>query len=186
MQVTLNLKNQQSTYLAAKSFCLLTAQLEMKWIITSGATNHITPHLSLFKSFTPISKAYIITMSNGKQVQVKHAGTINLNATIILQDVLHVLEFRFNLLSASKLAKQLFSSIVFTSTSYYIQDPLKNIQLDLGKEIGGLYLVNLAPTTIKSTLQFHSFKSYFSISELWHCRLGHPSPQHMTHIQSLP
>ena len=131
-------------------------------------------------------KVCFITMPNGEEVQVQHIGTVDLSATLTLQDVLHVPEFQLNLLSASKLAKQLCSSIVFTPTSCYIQDPLKNGQLALGEEIGGLYLVNSASITVKSAQQSNLSKRCLSASELWHYRLGHPSPQHMSHIQSLP
>ncbi|KAJ8431076.1 hypothetical protein Cgig2_033684 [Carnegiea gigantea] len=148
MEVTPNLENNQSAFLAGKSFCLLTSQPEMRWIIDSGATDHITPHLSLFKSYTPMIQACFITMPNGKQVQVKHIGIVVLGIALTLQNVLHVPEFQFNLLSASKLAKQLCSSIVFTPTSCYIQDHLKSNLLELGKETGGLYLADSAPTTI--------------------------------------
>ena len=186
MEVTPNLENNQSAFLAGKSFCLLTSQPEMRWIIDSGATDRITPHLSLFKSYTPMIQACFITMPNGKQVQVKHIGIVVLGSALTLQNVLHVPEFQFNLLSASKLAKQLCSSIVFTPTSCYIQDHLKSNLLELGKETGGLYLADSAPTSTKSALQSTLSKQCMTISELWHCRLGHPSSQHMSHIQSLP
>jgi len=97
-------------------------------MVDSGATDHITPHLHLFHFFTPMTKACFITMPNGRQVQVKHVGTVILNANITLNDVLHVLDFQFNLLSASKLAKHLSSSVDFIANSYYIQDHLRNKQ----------------------------------------------------------
>jgi len=127
MEATPNLENPQSAaYLAGKSFCLLTTQPKMKWIVDSGATNHITPHISLFKSYVPILKTWFITMPNGRQVLVKNIGTLILNNSITLQDVLHVLDFQFSLLSESKLAKQLSSNVVFTPNSCYIQGPMRN------------------------------------------------------------
>ena len=84
IEVTPNLKNQQSAYLAGKSFCLLTVQPEMRWIIDSGAIDHITPHLSLFKSYAPVSKSCFIKMPNERKVQVKNFGTIVLSESITL------------------------------------------------------------------------------------------------------
>jgi len=85
-------------------------------------------------------------------VQVQHIGNVPLNAEITLQNVLHVPDFQFNLLSASKLAKHLSSSVIFTPYSCYIQDPLKNKQVVLGKEQGGLYLVNSATAASSASL----------------------------------
>ena len=78
-----------------------------------------------------------ITIPNGKQVQVQHIGTVFLTDKITLHNVFHVPDFQFNLLSASKLAKQLSSSVVLTATSCYIQDHLMNKPQALGKQQGG-------------------------------------------------
>ena len=61
----------------------------------------------------------IITMPNGKSVQIRNIGTTALNDSIMLKDV-HVLDFHFNLLLASKLAKTLSSNVVFTPTCSYL------------------------------------------------------------------
>ena len=119
---------QHSAYLAGKTFCLFSPQSQQNWIVDSGATDHITPHLHLFHSFSPMAKVCSIIMPNGKQVAVKHVGTVVLHPNIILQDVLHIPDFQFNLLSASKLAKQLSCSVVFTATSCYLQDHLRSRQ----------------------------------------------------------
>lgn len=66
----------QAAFLAGKSFCRLTTQLELRWIIDSGATHYITPHLHLFHSYTAVPKACSISMPNGKQVQVKHIRNV--------------------------------------------------------------------------------------------------------------
>jgi len=186
MAVTPNTEEQHSAYLAGKSLCLFTAKPEMSWIIDGGATDHITPHLHLFQSFVLVIRACFITMSNGKSVQVKNIGTVALNGSILLKDVLHVPDFHFNLLSAGKLAKTLSSNVVFTPTCCYLQDHLKNNQLVLGSETGDLHLVTA--DLRQEAFDSHKIKhvACLSSSELWHYRLGHPSSQHMSHIQGLP
>jgi len=144
MVVTPHTKDHHSAYLAGKSYCLFTAKPAMSWIIDSGATDHITPHLHLFQSFIPVSRPCFITLPNGKNVQVQNIGTVALNTNIMLQDVLHVPKFHFNLLSASKLAKHLSSNVVFTPTCCSLQDHLRNNQLVLGNETAGMYLVDVA------------------------------------------
>jgi len=185
MEISPHLENDQAAFLAGKIFCLLSAQPGLHWIVDSGATDHITPHLHLFHSYTTVSRPYSITMPNGQQVQVRHIGSVILSPNITLQGVLHVPEFQYNLLSASKLAKQLSVNVVFSPTACYLQDHLKSKPQILGKEKEGLYLV--ASTTDK-TARCACFGSVtrFSVPELWHCRLEHPSPQHMGKIQGLP
>ena len=120
MVVTTNLPSQHNGYLGGKSFYLLTTQPKLSWIVNSGATDHITLHLHLFISDSPVRQKCFITMPNGRKVDIKHIGSVVLNASLILQDVLHVPDFQFNLLSASKLAKHLSISVVFTVDSCYI------------------------------------------------------------------
>ena len=56
-----------------------------------------------------------------------------------------------------------------------------------GKEQGGLYLVDSVPKGSSAFLpQQTSRTSCLSVLELWHCRLGHPSSQHMAQIPVLP
>jgi len=88
MEVTQHVDNVPSGFLAGKSFCLLTSKPGCKWIIDSGATGHITPHLHLFCSYQAVSSPCYITMPNGEQVQVSHIGNIQLNPNITLQGVL--------------------------------------------------------------------------------------------------
>jgi len=161
MDVTHNLDTPHNSYLAGKPFCLLTSFNDTNWI----------------------------TMPNGRQTRVHHIGTMVLSKDIILKDVFHVLDFHFNLLSASKIAKHLSSYVIFSPNLCFIQDPLKNRQVVLGKERCGLYFVN---TSAQFTSQVASLQppdgsvSCMTTSEIWHYRLGHPSSHHMTHILALP
>ena len=93
MVVTPQTEEHHSAYLSGKSFYLFTAKLGLSWIIDSGATDRITPHLHLFQSFVPVSRPCFIILPNGKNIQVQNIVTIALNANIILHDVLHVPEF---------------------------------------------------------------------------------------------
>jgi len=92
--------------LAGKVFCFSVSNPRLKWIIDSGATDHITPNLQYFSSYSPFSQESFIVMPNGKHAKVHHIGTIQLTPSLTLSNALHVPEFHYNLLSASKLAKQ--------------------------------------------------------------------------------
>ena len=60
----------QAGFLAGKSFCFLTAQPGLKWIIDSGATDHITPHLYLFHIYYVVLRPCFITMLMGNKFRL--------------------------------------------------------------------------------------------------------------------
>ncbi|KAL8160607.1 hypothetical protein V2J09_002144 [Rumex salicifolius] len=59
------------------------------WILDNGASNHITPHLSLFHKHKPLFKPTFITLPNGKQTTILHVGSVKLSSQITLQNVLY-------------------------------------------------------------------------------------------------
>ncbi|XP_021756062.1 uncharacterized protein LOC110721222 [Chenopodium quinoa] len=122
--------------------CLLTC-FNTKWIIDSGAIDHMCSYLDLFDSYHKHTKyPNTITVANGKQVVVEHIGIVKFQNGIELKNVLHVPNFQFNLISSHKLCKDLGCDIKFTHDTCVIQDPHKNSSLVLGKLESGLYAVN--------------------------------------------
>jgi len=177
----------------------------LKWIIDSGATDHISQNLHYFSSYTPLAQGSFITMPNGKQARIHHVGTIRLCPSLTLCTALHILDFHYNLLSASKLAKQLSAYVIFTPTACCLQDPSMKMHLGVGGESSGLYFVDRksyissvasSPILISSTLtqpmsqprthpSIFSFSCQFSPIGLWHCRLGHMPYDNMKYIEVL-
>jgi len=94
-------------FLAGKHFCFLTSFANGDWIIDSNASDHITPNLDILTSVQKLSIPGFITMPNGKHSRIAHIGSLQLTPTLLLTNVLHVPDFQFNLLSASKLCKQI-------------------------------------------------------------------------------
>ena len=78
-------------------------------------------------------------MPNGEKAQILHVGSMFLGPDIILRDILHALEFQFNLLSIRKLTKQLSANIIFTPECCILQDRAMKKEITLGKENKGLY-----------------------------------------------
>jgi len=148
----------------------------------------------MFPSYMHLSQDSFIIIPNGRHAKIHHVGTIQLTPSLTLYNALHVPNFHYNLFSASKFAKQLAAHVVFTPSTCYIQDPSMKHRLEIGREIGGLYLVDKA--SCNSRLASSSFrpnsKSIFSFSyllpplELRHCRLGHISFDNMKHIAVIP
>ena len=100
--------------LADKTFCFSASKPKLKWIIDSGATDYITPSLHLFSFYIPLPYDSFINIPNGKQAKVHHIGNIQLTLSLTLCNALYVPDFHYNLLFASKLAKQLTAHVVFT------------------------------------------------------------------------
>jgi len=89
-------------FLAGKRFCFFTTFDNRTWIINSGASNHITPDLSLLDNVRVVHECCSIAMPNGKQAEIKHVSSMELQCNLVLKDVLHIPDFHFNLLSISK------------------------------------------------------------------------------------
>ena len=83
--------------MAGKKYCFFTSHTNKVWVIDSGASDHITPDLSLLQDVNPVHIACFITMPNGKQTQIKNIGSMVLAFGLALENVLHIPEFQFNL-----------------------------------------------------------------------------------------
>ncbi|KAL2902865.1 Retrovirus-related Pol polyprotein from transposon TNT 1-94 [Bienertia sinuspersici] len=148
--------------------CFITS-LNTKWIVDSGATDHFCSNLDLFDSyekFTGVPKT--ITVANGKQVNIEHIGTVIFGNGIKLERVLHVPDFKYNLISTHRLCKDLSCDLIFTHDKCLIQGPTLNGSQVLGSLNSGLYAVDdLHDTT--STACVVSEED----AKLWHLRFGH-------------
>ena len=74
------------------------------WILDSGATNHMVHSLKIFTSITSIVHISV-RLPNGDVAKVTHIGTVQLSSTLILENVLCIPTFFFNLVSISKLTQ---------------------------------------------------------------------------------
>ena len=108
------------------------------WILDSGATDHMVHSIHFFTSIT--SSAQIsVRLPNGDMVKVTHIGTVQVSATLILENVLYIPSFSFNLISISKLTQNPSCCCIFLSHYCFLQDLLHWKIIGLGKRHGGLY-----------------------------------------------
>lgn len=142
-------------------------------------------------------------MPDGSTVLITYIGDIKLSFGLQLQQVLSVLDFKFNLLSMSKLTKDADCFVVFYPNFCLIQDCATRVLKGIGKHQAGLYyLVNddlnqqkvtfmnkpinvngkpCVATSLVDNLFRHKLLTNLCISEvglvskeaLWHLRLGH-------------
>ena len=74
---------------------------------------------------------------------VAGVGTVVINGSISLRNVLYIPDFRLNLLSISSLTADLGSRVVFDPDSCLIQDPIRGLTIGRGRRIANLYLLML-------------------------------------------
>ena len=113
---------------------------EETWVLDEGATNHIIHSISLFTKITNSISSFA-HLPNDEKVLATHIGTVQVTPSLILEDVICVPAFSFNLILVSKLTKSLSYCLVFLSNYCFIQDPTCWKMIGLGKLHGNLYLL---------------------------------------------
>ncbi|CAN1851581.1 hypothetical protein LINPERHAP1_LOCUS40246 [Linum perenne] len=88
------------------------SDLAFVWIIDTGASDHICCTLDHFIDPKPVI-GVSVHLPNSTKVSVSHIGSVKLPIGLILQNVLLVPSFGFNLVSVSKLTHDLPVSFVF-------------------------------------------------------------------------
>lgn len=91
------------------------------WVLDTGAIDHIVHSITLFTKITNSTSTFV-QLPNGEKAFVTHMGTILVTSTLVLENVLCVPSFTFNLISISKLTKSLSCCVVFLSTYCFIQE----------------------------------------------------------------
>ena len=112
-----------------------------KWVIDSGATNHMTGNSSLFTTFHSCPFTSIVTLRDGSKPCVLGSGTINPTPLIPFTYVLNLPHFYFNLISISNLTRTLNCNISFFPRYCLFQDLLTKWIIRRGQESGHLYIL---------------------------------------------
>ena len=125
------------------------------WILDSGANDHMIGELSLFSSsLSPIAQT--VRIADGSTiVYIRNKGDVSLSPHITLTSVLHVLNFAYNLLSVSRLTRDLDCVVLFSPHSCLLQDRISRKIFGRGYERDGLYYFSDPPrrSVISSGLQ---------------------------------
>lgn len=143
-------------------------------------SDHICFQINLFSEYRKIEgKQHFITIPNGKQVKVDFIGNIILPNGLKLTGVLFVPSFHFNLVSVSKLVRDLKCTLWFNANYCFVQGSLKKGPLLLGKAQNVLYYIeDIKDTSTQirfqaslGAMQQRNNKAYDA--KLWHIRMGH-------------
>ena len=92
------------------------------WIFDTGASDHISGNKDIFSSLTFLSPISTITLTNGSQTIAKGIGSSCLLHSLPLTFVLYISDFPFNLISISKLIRDLHCVLIFSHNSVTLQD----------------------------------------------------------------
>ena len=107
-------------------------------IIGSSATD-MTPHSSYFSSYTFLTGNQHITVANGSHTPITDCGNIQLQSSLHLNNVLHVLKLSNNLLSIHKITQDLNCVVTFFNFHCVFQDLATRRTIEIAKKQGGLY-----------------------------------------------
>ncbi|PIN12888.1 RNA-directed DNA polymerase [Handroanthus impetiginosus] len=128
-----------------------------EWWMDIGAIRHMCSHKLMFSTYIPLTRCKLY-MGNSSTSNMVGLGKVMLKLTsgkkLILIDMVHVLDFRRNLLSGSLLVKSGFRLFVLTKNGqllgrsyvekgflkFNVMLVLKNLQLDWDMLIITLYL----------------------------------------------
>ena len=125
------------------------------WIIDS-ATDHMLHSISLLTKITLIVHISI-KLPNGESVLllVTHIGQVQLSTDLVLDNVLCVPSFSFNLISIGKLTHHLRCCCIFLSNFCFIQDLVQWKTIELSRKHGGMGVCTFYSNPILISFLYH-------------------------------
>ncbi|XP_075076759.1 uncharacterized protein LOC142163380 [Nicotiana tabacum] len=121
---------------AAGIFAFLSSIVDDMWIIDTRVTNHMVENSKLLTKLDKDSslKGGNVHLPNGNVVSISNTGTSSILRNKDIQNVLHIPDFKFNLLSVSKLTKELKYCMAFFPDFCLFQDLFSGQVRGIGRE----------------------------------------------------
>ncbi|KAF7839870.1 Retrovirus-related Pol polyprotein from transposon TNT 1-94 [Senna tora] len=114
---------------------------EDEWIIDTGASSHMCYVESTMFNLKKLNNALTVHLPNGEKTEVVKKGMLKLSDDLILEDVLYIPTFRYNLLSVNKLSRYNGVVVNFNHDSCMIQDLKTKAILAIGGVEENLYVL---------------------------------------------
>ncbi|KAF7815292.1 Copia protein [Senna tora] len=159
------------------------------WVIDSGASSHVTGNIKLLKDLRPGQGKNTVTLPDGSVKMVTKLGCAVLNNCLSLHNVLYVPEFKYNLISVSKLVCDSSIQVQFHSSGCIMQDQLNNRIVAQGRLEKNLFVLCKDETdcilNVKTLNNVDKSLVTVKDSNIWHNRMGHPSSEVLQHLPLL-
>ncbi|XP_055812079.1 uncharacterized protein LOC129881995 [Solanum dulcamara] len=168
---------------AGKALCV--TETSDVWIVDTGAINHMVSKLQMLltESVLQLNTPKDVCLPNGGITKVTHIDSCSLPSKSLITNMFHIPEFKYNLMSVSKITKELGCSVSFFPDFCVFQELYTGKVKEVGREEGGLYLL-WNPFTQSDASK--AKESAYSVDvgsstdkesdiELWHKRLRHVS-----------
>ena len=133
-------------------------QKHNSWIVDSGASDHMTGNAKLFSAYKSNSENLMVRIADGSLSKVAGIGSVTITENLTLNSVLLVPNLTCNLLSVSKLAKDLNWVTHFFSNHCEFQDLESGRMIGNAKEFAGLYILN-SPSNLEEQAQAANYVS---------------------------
>ncbi|KAJ0800174.1 putative RNA-directed DNA polymerase [Helianthus annuus] len=148
---------------------------EGEWIIDSGCTEYIThlQNILINEKAAPFEGPVLIP--NGESIPVKGKGEYVLPGGAKVKNVLYIPDFKCNLLSVSRLSRDLQCVVSFFPDFCVMQGLQRRNLIGAGRCEGGLYRMKMVQEK----------KALASTIETWHKRLGHASKGKLAKVDFL-
>ncbi|XP_019231603.1 PREDICTED: uncharacterized protein LOC109212417 [Nicotiana attenuata] len=147
------------------------------WIIDSGASNNMTFNRSLVTNIIALPYPLLVILPNGYKVKVTEIGSVALTPEIILNGVMLVPSFKYNLISVHSLASHLNCLVAFIKFCCILQAPSMKRPLVIGRVKDGLYI--LCPRCLKNNSTGPSPSvTDFMLAPITHCTCNTQCPLH--------
>ncbi|XP_019250920.1 PREDICTED: uncharacterized protein LOC109229825 [Nicotiana attenuata] len=135
-----------SAMAAGMPFCGDITKILTKWIVDSGASSHMVNDSSLLINAKSVdSKGGKVHLPTGSVTHVSHIGSVAFLKDLIVSNVMYIPDFKYNLLSVSKLTKEMRWVVMFFPDFFIFQELFNGQVRGIGKEEDGLYVFNSTP-----------------------------------------
>jgi len=142
---------------------------EALWYPDSTASSHMNPIEGIFSRKLPYNGSDSIVIGDGTYLPISNVGQVHLSASTSrfkLNNVLHVPNLKYNMLSVQKLCSDNNYEVGFDSSSVHVKDKATGKILLHGTSDGGVY-------TLSSYKPIPALLVVHASSDIWHRRLGH-------------
>ncbi|RVW44659.1 Retrovirus-related Pol polyprotein from transposon RE1 [Vitis vinifera] len=113
-----------------------------QWIVDTGASDHMTGDAAILQNYKPSNGHSSVHIADGSKSKIAGTGSIKLTKDLYLDSVLHVPNLDCNLLSISKLARDLQCVTKFYPNSCVFQDLKSGKMIGSAELCSGLYLLS--------------------------------------------